>query len=206
MREQRMNLISLLVIFVWMFSLPCCFCGEVEMKTESSKPIKTGCPWLKAVLESVAVSNATSIAEWTKRDTRGLLEAASIFKLGERDKAVPWFPIIAIWINGPRSLVELLWLEKDDRETRTLIMLLVLSDTEDDALGSYLIKCDRYEPVERTLRKEEINAVATFRREYSEKVLALVHEVRVIRTSWYQEGYQEAPPTLSTTIESSQEK
>ena len=202
MREQRMNRINLLVIFVWIIYLPCCFCGEVEMKTELSKPIKSGCPWLKSVLESLAVSNAPSIAEWTKRDTRGLLESASIFKLGERGKNVPWFPIIAIWINGPRSLVELLWLEKDDRETRTLIMLLVLSDTEDDALGSYLIKCDRYEPVERELRKEEINAVATFRREYSENVIALIHEVRVIRTTWY----KEAPSTLRTNTEGSREK
>jgi hypothetical protein len=180
-----------------MVYLPCCFCREVEIITGPSQPVKSISPWLKTGLESLSISNAIAIAEWTKTDTRGLLGAASILQLGERDTTVPWFSIIAIWINGPRSLVELLWLEKDDRETRTLIMLLVLSDTEDDALGSYLTKCERYEPVEQELRKEEINAVAAFRREHADKVIALIDKVRVIRNSWL----QQAPSALRATNE-----
>lgn len=76
-------------------------------------------------------------------------------------------------------------------------MLLVLSDTEDDALGSYLTKCERYEPVEQELRKEEINAVAAFRREHADKVIALIDKVRVIRNSWL----QQAPSALRATNE-----
>lgn len=192
-----MNRFNLLFTCIWMVYLPCCFCREVEIITGPSQPVKSISPWLKTGLESLSISNAIAIAELTKTDTRGLLGAASILQLGERDTTVPWFSIIAIWINGSRSLVELLWLEKDDRETRTLIMLLVLSDTEDDALGSYLTKCERYEPVEQELRKEEINAVAAFRREHADKVIALIDKVRVIRNSWL----QQAPSALRATNE-----
>ena len=87
---------------------------------------------------------------------------------------------ILLWCQGFRSSVESLWFEKDDRMSRSLIMMLVLSDKEDDRLYSYIAKCSRFERHEGDQRREEIYYVAEKREEYSILVKNLIEHVRIL--------------------------
>lgn len=88
--------------------------------------------------------------------------------------------IVLLWCQGFRRPVELLWFEKDDRISRTLIMLLVLADKEDDMLDSYIAKCNRFAQKERDQRREEICFVAEKRDEHARLVKLLMKRVRAL--------------------------
>lgn len=102
---------------------------------------------------------------------------------GDKERPEPLESIILLWCQGFRSTVESLWYEKDDRISRCLIMMLVLSDKEDDRLDSYVVKCNRFERHECNQRREEIFWVAKRREAYSGLVKSLMKKVIVLEQS-----------------------
>lgn len=111
-------------------------------------------------------------------DFQFALDLASTY--GDEEDTEPLESIILLWCQGFRSSVESLWFEKDDRMSRSLIMMLVLSDKEDDRLDSYIVKCGRFERHECDQRRGEIFWVAKKREEYSRLVKSLMEQVRVL--------------------------
>jgi hypothetical protein len=92
--------------------------------------------------------------------------------------------LVWLWCQGHRRFVELEWWKKDDRLTRILIMMLILSDLEDDMIDGYIWLCDNtFSRVEGELRKEEIFLIAKKRKEYSILVHSLEDCVRAIQQS-----------------------
>ena len=111
-------------------------------------------------------------------DFQFALDLASTY--GDEEGTEPLESIILLWCQGFRSSVESLWFEKEDRMSRSLIMMLVLSDKEDDRLYSYIAKCSRFERHEGDQRREEIYYVAEKREEYSILVKNLIEHVRIL--------------------------
>ena len=106
-----------------------------------------------------------------------VLDLASTY--GDEEHPEPLESIILLWCQGFRTTVESLWFEKDDRVARSLIMLLILSDKEDDRLDSYIVKCNRFERHECDQRREEILFVERNREEFSRLVKRLEEHVRI---------------------------
>ena len=96
---------------------------------------------------------------------------------GDEECAEPLESIILLWCRGFRRAVELLWYWKDDRISRCLIMMLLLSDRENDRLDYFLKQSRRYERHECDQRREEIFFVAKRRDEYSRLVQDLRKKV-----------------------------
>ena len=96
---------------------------------------------------------------------------------GDEECAEPLESIILLWCRGFRRAVESLWYWKDDRISRCLIMMLLLSDREDDRLDFFLKQSRRYERHECDQRREEIFFVAKRRDEYSRLVKDLKKQV-----------------------------
>lgn len=97
----------------------------------------------------------------------------SAVTLGSEEDLWPLECIVILWFQGFRDEVEMLWYEKDDRMSRALIMLLVLSNLEDDRIVHFLHECCRFEEIEREMRMQEILSIRKKRKQYSELVWVL---------------------------------
>ncbi len=148
----------------------CCSLDEAATSSE----------WMNLPLKLLSSENAYKYA----REIDSLMEYQFVVDLastyGDEECAEPLESIILLWCRGFRRAVESLWYWKDDRISRCLIMMLLLSDREDDRLDFFLKQSRRYERHECDQRREEIFFVAKRRDEYSRLVQDLRKQVEIL--------------------------
>ena len=159
------------IIYLGVAALLVSGCCSLDEATTSSE-------WMNLPLKLLSSENAYKYARKfdTLVDYQAALRLAEVF-YGDEENPDPLESIVNLWCQGSWGYVESLWYVKDDRISRCLIMMLLLSDREDDRLDYFLEQSRRYERHECDQRREEIFFVAKRRDEYSRLVQDLRKKV-----------------------------
>ena len=164
------------IIYLGVAALLVSGCCSLDEATTSSE-------WMNLPLKLLSSENAYKYARKfdTLVDYQAALRLAEVY--GDEENPDPLESIVKLWCQGSWGYVESLWYVKDDRISRCLIMMLLLSDREDDRLGHFIRQSGRYERHECDQRREEILFVAKKRDEYSRLVKDLKKQVEILEQS-----------------------